>query len=106
MTTSPVSSEANRQLTIKLNVLRRCTKELDFYEKEYATQATTLHTQVFDCPYERRKHEEALRETERILPGCNKRVLEAKASLYEFLSTGAGIDVDHSLRDQAQELLQ
>nr|CCA24542.1 conserved hypothetical protein [Albugo laibachii Nc14]CCA25969.1 conserved hypothetical protein [Albugo laibachii Nc14] len=74
---------ADKELKLKVNILRRIKKDLEYYAKEYDMQSARISKmraeQKDDADI--RKQEEVLLETQTMLPDCQARLKEAFISL-------------------------
>ena len=82
------TEDIQRQLQIKVNVLKRCQKEHESYQQEVLTQErriVDLETNGAADESTLNKQRQVLGESQRMVPECATRVEQAKRDLKVFL---------------------
>lgn len=82
-----MEDDIKRQFQIKLNVLKRCLKEYQSYQKEIVDQQKYIEKLIGNNSdeYVVAKQKQVLGESERILPECCRGVEDGKKGLKDFI---------------------
>lgn len=103
---------APTQLEIKIRALERLMKEESYYQQELKDQQAYVDSLKSDKsvdPYDLKKQEEVLEDTERLLPTLYNKIEQFKTDLESYLETlqpTEDVESPKKLIDKANQLLK